>query len=76
MTQKLLVVRVKKDSYGNVTDVMLNNGEVMPINKALLMSKNGIVEDIIVKHGENGAEYYRAHPTHIGEDSFEHIPQF
>lgn len=76
MDNRLLVVKVKRNSNGRVTDVMLNNGEVHPIDEALRMSGDGLVERIIVKQGESGMEYYRDNPTSIGDDSFEHLPEF
>lgn len=76
MGARLLVVKVKKDPDGRITDVMLNNGEVHPIDEAISMSRKGLVEEITVKEGENGREYYRNNPTGLGDDSFYHLPEF
>lgn len=76
MDNRLLVVKIRRNPDGEITDVMLHNGEVYPIDEALRMSEDGLVEKIIVRQGENGREYYRDNPTSIGDDSFEHIPEF
>lgn len=76
MASRALVVRVKKDSNGNVKDIMLDNGQIHSIDEALEMSRKGLIEDIVIKHGENGTEYYRRSPTTHGDDSFDHLPQF
>lgn len=76
MGARLLIVKVKKDPDGRITDVMLNNGEVYPIDEAISMSREGLIEEIIVKEGENGREYYRNNPTSLWDDSFYHLPEF
>lgn len=76
MLRKALVVKVKKDENGRVTDVMLDNGKVYSIDEAISMSRDGLIEDIIIKQGENGREYFRDNPTNHGNDSFNHLPLF
>jgi hypothetical protein len=76
MDRKALVVKVKKNNDGEITDVMLDNGKVHSIDEAISLSRDGYIEDIIVKQGENGKEYYRNNPTSLGDDSFHHIPEF
>jgi hypothetical protein len=76
MTARQLIVKVRKNSKGEITDVMLNNGKVCSIDEAIEMSKNGQIEDIIVKEGSEGRQYYRNNPTSLGDDNFNHIPEF
>lgn len=76
MSSRALIVKVKKDENGNITDVMLNNGSIYSINEALTMSMQGLVEHIIVKRSKDGTEYYRDNPTTLGDDSFNHLPEF
>lgn len=76
MDNKGLIVKVKKNQIGGVTDVMLNNGNVYSINEAILMAKDGLIEDIIVKEGSDGREYLRNNPTSFGDDNFNNLPEF
>lgn len=76
MNNKLLIVKVKKNSNGDVTDVMLNDGSIYSIDEAISMSKDGSIEDIIIKKGKDGIEYYRNNPTGLGNLNFNNIPEF
>lgn len=76
MSARLLIVKVRRNSNGEITDVMLHNGDVYTIDQAISMSKEGLIEEIIVKEGRNGTEYYRDNPTTLGDDNFDHIPEF
>lgn len=76
MDHKGLVVKVRRDINGCVTHVMLDDGSVYPMEEALSMSKKGLIENIIVKQGENGPQYFRDHPTTLGIDDFDHLPEF
>jgi hypothetical protein len=76
MSSKALIVKVKRDSGGNISHVMLSDGSIHSIREALDMSRDGLVENIVVKQGEGGRKYYRDHPTSLGLDNFDHIPEF
>lgn len=74
--RRALIVKIKKNDTGEVTDVMLDNGKVYSIDEAISMSESGFIEDIIIKQGQNKREYYRDSPTNRGNDSFDHLPLF
>lgn len=76
MDNKALIVKVKKNPKGDITDVMLNNGNVYSIDEAILMARDGLIEKIIVKQGKDGQDYLRDNPTSLGDDNFNNLPQF
>ena len=76
MDNKALIVKVKKNPKGAITDVMLNNGNVYSIDEAILMASDGLIENIIVKQGKDGRDYLRDNPTSLGDDNFNNLPQF
>lgn len=76
MNRKALIVQVSLDNNGNVSNVMLDNGEIHSINEALLRSKKGLIENIITKQTENGIQYFRDNPTPLGDDSLNNLPKF
>jgi len=76
MGSKGIIVKVKRNPEGEITHVMLNTGEVYTIDEAISLSQKGFIENIIVKEGQNGKEYYRDHPTSLGDLNFDFIPEF
>lgn len=57
MEEKSKIVKVKKNSEGDITDVMLDNGSVHAIDEAITMAKNDLIDGVNVgkkpKMGEN-----------------------
>lgn len=51
------IVKIKKDDEGNVTDVLFENGTILPINHAILRAKQGNIDGFYVAKGKNGGEY-------------------
>lgn len=76
MNEALKVIKVKKDSEGHVTDVMLENGHVVPINHAILIAKNGKLDDISVVRGKDGGEFLRGDPHGEHNDDLNKLPTF
>lgn len=70
------IIKVKKNSDGDITDVMLDNGEIVPINHAILMVKDGLIEDFAVKRGKSGGEFLVHDPNDMFEDNLNHYPTF
>ncbi|MCX7748733.1 MAG: DUF3892 domain-containing protein [Clostridia bacterium] len=73
-TQK--IVKVKKNEDGDITDVMLNDGNIFSINQAIEMVKNGMIEGVNVGHAKNGRAYLRSNPNDTQEDNLDHLPTF
>jgi hypothetical protein len=76
MNNKTMIVKVKKNHDGDITDVMMKNGNVYSIDEAILMAKDGLIEDIIIGQSKNGREYLRSKPTGRQDDNLDNLPQF
>jgi len=70
------IIKVKKNDVGAVTDVMFENGDVCPLNHAILMAKQGGLDGFNVIRGKNGGEYLSADPNSSGADDLDDMPRF
>lgn len=70
------IIKVRKNDAGIVTDVMFDNGEICPVNHAILMAKQGSIDGYNVVRGKNGGEYLSADPNSSDVDDLEDIPRF
>ena len=79
MSETNKIIKVKRNADGNVTEVMFENGSVIPINHAILMAKDGEITGITVVRGENGGEFLRIDPYDPNDayiDDFSNFPTF
>lgn len=76
MSDKGKIVKVKKNSDGDITDVMIDNGNVYSIDEAIMMTKDGAIEGVNVGKARNGREYLRSNPNDNEGDNLENMPTF
>ena len=76
MDNKSKIAKVKKNPDGDITDVMLDNGNVYSINEAIMMTKDGLIEGVNVGKARNGREYLRSNPNDSEGDNLDNIPTF
>jgi len=76
MDNKLRIQKVKKNPEGDITDVMLENGNVYSINEAITMAKDGLIEGVNVGKSKNGREYLRSNPNDKEGDNLDNMPIF
>ncbi|KZL90315.1 DUF3892 domain-containing protein [Clostridium magnum] len=76
MIDKSKVIKVKKNPQGDITDVMLENGNVYSIDEAIMMAKDHLIEDVNVGKSKNGREYLRSNPNGDEGDNLENKPIF
>ncbi|WP_242951385.1 DUF3892 domain-containing protein [Clostridium kluyveri] len=48
------IIKIKKNHDGKITDVLLENGEVLPLNHAIMMAREHIIEGVGVVKGIDG----------------------
>ncbi|MBC5627433.1 DUF3892 domain-containing protein [Clostridium sp. NSJ-6] len=60
MTQK--ITDTIKDSSGEITHYILDNGEKLEKSEGVNRAKNGEIEGVIVAHSRKGEEYLRTKP--------------
>ncbi|MFL0267483.1 DUF3892 domain-containing protein [Candidatus Clostridium radicumherbarum] len=76
MDNKSKVQKVKKNPDGDITDVMLDNGNVYSIDEAIMMTRDGLIEGVNVGKAKNGREYLRSNPNGEEGDNLENKPTF
>lgn len=70
------IIKVKKNSEGDITDVMFENGEVYPIEEAIKMTKEGKIEGVNVGQAKNGRQFLRRNPNDDKSDNLNNLPTF
>lgn len=76
MNDKSRVIKVKKNPEGDITDVMLENGNVYSIDEAVMMAKDDLIEGVNVGKAKNGREYLRSNPNGAENDNLDNKPTF
>lgn len=76
MDEKTKIIKVRKNSSGDITDVMLQNGNVYSINEAVMMAKDNLIDGVNVGHAKNGREYLRSNPNGEKEDNLDNLETF
>lgn len=69
------IEKVKKNTDGDITDVMLN-GNVYSINQAIMLAQDGIIEGVNVAKARSGQEYLRSNPDEVEENNLDNLPEF
>lgn len=73
---KSKITKVKKNPDGDITDVMLENGNVYSIDEAVMMAKDNLIEGVNVGTARNGREYLRSNPNGEESDNLDNKPTF
>ncbi|MBV7272528.1 DUF3892 domain-containing protein [Clostridiaceae bacterium UIB06] len=76
MDNKSKVVKVKKNNDGDITDIMLENGNIYSIDEAIMMVKDDLIEGVNVGKARNGREYLRSNPNDNEGDNLDNMPTF
>lgn len=74
MNNTTSIIKVKKNNDGDITDVMLENGNVYSINEAITMARDGLIEGVNVGKARNGREYLRSNPNDSERDNLDNLP--
>ncbi len=75
MNNTTTITKVRKNSEGDITDVMLENGSVYSIKEAILMARDGLIEGVNVSRAKNGREYLRSDPNGSKGDNLDSLPR-
>lgn len=68
------ITKVKKNPDGDITDVMLDNGNVYPVNEAISMARDGEIQGVNVGRAKNGREFLRSDPNGEQSDNLDNLP--
>ena len=70
------IVKVRKNSDGDITNVLTSTGEELDVSKAIALAKTGAVESVIVGKNRNGNDVIKSSPNDIKEDNLDNLPTF
>lgn len=70
------IVKIKKDHDGEVEEVLLENGRKLPINHAIMLAKDNLIDGAIVTRGKDGGEYLRIDPNNKPIDNIMDLPTY
>lgn len=76
MMKNSKIVKIKKDKDGKIKDVLLENGETLPLNHAIMMAKEHIIDGVGVVKGKDGSEYLLADPNVMNVKNLNDLPKF
>lgn len=76
MDEKSKVIKVRKNNDGDITDVMLENGNVYSIDEAIMMAKDDLIQGVNVGTARNGRHYLRSNPNDKDNDNLDNMPTF
>lgn len=70
------ITKIKRNKDGEITEVMLQNGIIVPINQAILMAKKGELEETTVVRGKDGGEFLKTDPDKAIDHTIADLPTF
>ena len=73
---QMKITKVRKNNEGDITQVMLNDGNTLDIQQAIQMAKQGQIEDVNVGKVGDGREVLRSNRNDTTEDNLDNLPQF
>ncbi len=76
MDNQAKITKVRKNKDGDITDVMLQDGNVYSINDAIMMAKDNKIKDVNVGRAKNGREFLRSNPNSQENDNLDNLQTF
>jgi hypothetical protein len=76
MSDTSKIIKIKKNENGEITDVMLENKTIFPINHAILAAKEGLLEGTVAFRGKDGGEFLRNDPNDPSVKAISELPTF
>lgn len=76
MEETTKIIKVRKNNDGDITDVMLQNGNIFSMNEAIMMSRDNKIEGVNVGKAKNGREFLRSDPNGTENDNLDNLPTF
>lgn len=76
MNDKAKITKIKKNPDGDITDVLLDDGNVYSINDAIMLAKDGLIEGVNVGKSRQGREFLRGNPNGVEKDNLDNLPSF
>ncbi|MBU3147039.1 DUF3892 domain-containing protein [Clostridium sp. CF012] len=72
----MMIVKVRKNADGDITNVLTSAGEELDVSKAVALAKVGTVESVIVGKNRNGNDVIKSSSNSTTEDNLDNLPTF
>lgn len=76
MEDKQKIIKVRKNSEGDITNVMLNDNNIYSLDEAIDLTKNELLDGVNVGKSKNGREFLRSNPNGKKDDNLDNLPLF
>lgn len=76
MAQKGKITKVRKNGDGDITNVMLEDGTVYPLDEAIRMTQQGDIQGVNVGRSKSGTDYLRSDPDGDESNNLDQLPTF
>ncbi|PKM95296.1 MAG: DUF3892 domain-containing protein [Firmicutes bacterium HGW-Firmicutes-1] len=76
MNDASTIVKIRKNDDGDITNVMLQDGTVFPLDEAIRMTKDEKIHGVNVGKSKNGIEFLRADPDGDKSNNLDNLPTF
>lgn len=70
------IIKVRKNNDGDITDIMLDNGNIYSVSEAIIMAKDGLIKGVNVGRAKNGRETLRSDPNGTEQDNLDNLSTF
>lgn len=70
------IVKVRKNSDGDITNILTSTGEELDVSKAVALAKSGTVESVVVGKNRNGNDVIKSSPNSTTQDNLDNLPTF
>lgn len=76
MTEGQKIVKIRRNTEGDITNVMLEDGTVYPIDEAIRLTRDEIISGVNVSRSKSGREFLRANPDGNENNNLDNLPNF
>lgn len=70
------ITKVRKNSEGDITQVMLNDGSIHTVKQAIRMAQQNQLQNVIVGQARNGRQTIRSRGNETKADNLSNLPTF
>ncbi|QZY56353.1 DUF3892 domain-containing protein [Crassaminicella profunda] len=70
------IIKVRKNAEGDITDVMIEDGNIYEIRDAIMLAKEHKIEGVNVGRTKNGNEFLRSNRNNKRNDNLDSFPTF
>jgi len=70
------VAKVRKDEDGDITKILLTNGQIFTQQQAVRKAKSGLIDNVHVVQPRHGKSFIRTNPNSSEKDNLNEKPIF